>query len=291
MNERVPCPVCSTPTEPRLLEEAHQYAFWLRPDGACPACVQQALLQTLLDRGDEALHACIQSEWPLDAEAAFGTLPAPLRLHADPRFTGRGVTLVVVDAGFYPHPDLVKPRNRIRAWADVGGDVIHVRRFKPDEMPDWPAWDGAHDWQWHGLMTSVAAAGNGFLSHGLYRGLASEADLVLIQVRDQRGRITNDTIYRALCWLLTEGRDLGVRVVNLSVAGEPVQRLVGNAIDEAIATLVEAGITVVAAAGNDGHRHLVPPATAPHALTIGGLDDHNTFDPAVTWPCGIAITV
>ena len=27
---------------------------------------------------------------------------------------------------------------------------------------------------WHGTMTSVAAAGNGYLSEGLYRGLASQ---------------------------------------------------------------------------------------------------------------------
>jgi len=30
-------------------------------------------------------------------------------------------------------------------------------------------------------MTSTVAAGNGQLSHGFYRGMASEADLVLIQ--------------------------------------------------------------------------------------------------------------
>ena len=44
-------------------------------------------------------------------------------------------------------------------------------------------WDGARDWQWHGTMTSTVAAGNGFLSHGLYSGLAHAAELVLIQVR------------------------------------------------------------------------------------------------------------
>ncbi len=32
-------------------------------------------------------------------------------------------------------------------------------------------------------MTSSAAAGNGWKSHGLYRGIASDANLVLIQVR------------------------------------------------------------------------------------------------------------
>ena len=40
---------------------------------------------------------------------------------------------------------------------------------------------------------------------------------------------------------------------------------------------MDAGISVVAAAGNDGQRSLLPPATAPLALTIGGIDDKNTF--------------
>jgi serine protease AprX len=53
--------------------------------------------------------------------------------------------------------------------------------------------------------------------------------------------------------------------------------LAGNAVDEAVAALVEAGISVVAAAGNDGQRSLLPPATAPLALTVGGIDDKNTF--------------
>ena len=35
---------------------------------------------------------------------------------------------------------------------------------------------------WHGMMTSVVACGNGWLSEGLYRGLASEASLVLVKV-------------------------------------------------------------------------------------------------------------
>lgn len=57
--------------------------------GACPACVQQNLLRTLLSKGDAALHEAIQTVWPLDAEAAFGTRPTRLRLHADPRFSGK----------------------------------------------------------------------------------------------------------------------------------------------------------------------------------------------------------
>lgn len=289
VNPTTTCALCGTPTPLAVLAEVNwaapaalkqlvrQNPNWQRLDGACPACVQQALLQILLEQGDAALHQNIQTVWPLDADAAFGALPTPLRLHADPRYTGRGVTLAVVDAGFYPHPDLIQPRNRIRAWIDAGQDPIQVRIFTPNETPQWPGWDAADPAQWHGLMTSTVAAGNGWLSHGLYRGLASEADLVLIQVRDETGHISSASITRALQWLYEVGPALQVQVVSLSVAGDPVESLVGNAVDEAVANLVGRNITVITAAGNDGQRRLIPPATAPEALTIGGLDDRNTF--------------
>jgi hypothetical protein len=149
------CPLCGATSTPRELAQAAWLApealgrlaernpGWRQSDGACPACVQQALLQTLLERGDAALHDGIQAVWPLDAEAAFGAIPTPLRMHADPRFTSRGVTLALVDSGFYPHPDLVRPRNRIRAWVDAGRAPIEAHFFGPDESPRWPGWDAA----------------------------------------------------------------------------------------------------------------------------------------------------
>ena len=103
------CSSCGNLFAPDILAEARLYPFWTRDDGGCPACVQQNLLQTLLSKGDAALHEAIQTAWPLDAEAALGVLPTRLRLHADPRFSGQGVTLALVDSGFYPHPDLVRP--------------------------------------------------------------------------------------------------------------------------------------------------------------------------------------
>ncbi len=240
--------------------------------------MQRALLETLLARGDAALHESIQAVWPLDAEAAFGALPTPLRMHADPHYTGRGITLALVDSAFYPHPDLVQPRNRIRAWVDASHDLVRVLTFGPDDLPRWPAWNEADPAQWHGLMTSAVAAGNGFLGHGLYSGLASEADLLLVQVRSETGHISSASITRALNWLRENAYAFGLRVVNLSVAGDPVLPLAGNPVDDAVSRLVGIGVTVVAAAGNDGRRQLLPPATALDALTIGGLDDKNLFD-------------
>lgn len=255
MPSYAPCPVCGT-----------------------PACAQQVLLETRLKLGDEAFHAAIQSRWPLDPEAAFGAVSTPLRMRADPRFTGRGVTIAIVDAAFYPHADLTLPDNRIRAWADASDETIAIRRFSRSELPRWPGWDARAAAQWHGLMTSASAAGNGAASHGLYRGMAPGADVVLVQIARSAGGISGAAIARALSWLREHASELGVRVVSLSVGGEAVEDLAASPVDRAVAALVENGIVVVAAAGNDGTRRLVPPATAPQALTVGGLDDRNEFD-------------
>lgn len=286
---RVACPLCGDPTSPVTLNEAawlpasalarlvDAHPGWTRDDGTCPACAQEALLAVLLLHGHNAFHATVQAQWPLDAESAFGALPTPLRLHADPRFTGRGVTMALVDAGFYPHPDLVEPANRIRAWVDASGPEIASRDFGSAERPQWPGWDRQAAVQWHGLMTTVTACGNGTRSHGFYRGLAPDARLVLVQVADQSGHIGNPAIARALSWIAGHADRLGIRVVSVSLGGDDVASPRDNDVDAAVARLVDRGIVVVVAAGNDGERRLVPPASAPEAITVGGLDDRNSF--------------
>jgi serine protease AprX len=237
------------------------------------------MLEVMLEQGEQKSDDKLVASRPFTTEVAYGVLPTYMRLHVDSRYQGRGVTLAMVDSGFYPHPDLTTPRNRIRAWVNATTDPVSALFFDADDRPEWPGWDSASDWQWHGTMTSGVAAGNGCLSHGLYRGLAPEAEVVLVQARGKDGHISNETITRALQWLEEHGPELGVRIVSLSVAGGSCDWRSGNPVDEAIAALVKKGVTVVAAAGNSGERQLVPPATAPDALTIGGLDDHNNFDP------------
>ncbi len=286
----IACPLCTKPSPSSSLHEAgwlparvaqqigSNHPEWKASDGACPACIQQALLQTLLQHGEAALQESVQSVWPLDAQAAFGALPTPLRMHADPRFAARGVTMAMIDAAFFPHPDLVQPRNRILAWADASQLRVRSRRFKPQQKPQWPGWKDMRPAQWHGMMTSCSAAGNGWLSHGLYHGLASEADLVLVQVREADGRIHNGSITRALRWLLRKRSALNIRVVSISVGGDPLNQTGGDEVEDAVSNLVRAGVTVIAAAGNDGQRQLFPPATAPQAITVGGIDDRNVLD-------------
>src|SRR5262245_11460341 len=100
----------------------------------------------------------------------FAVPSTPERFGADGRFRGRGVTIAFLDSGFHPHPDIARS-GRILAYHDVHDPAA---RLDSEEAPSSDAW--------HGTQTSVAAAGSGFLSNGRYRGLASQADLVLVRV-------------------------------------------------------------------------------------------------------------
>lgn len=193
-------------------------------------------------------------------------LPTPVRLGASGRYRGRGVTMAFLDAGFYAHPDLVEPQNRIARYVDVtkrhsGNKGL----FTPDVS------------SWHGMMTSVVACGNGQLSGGLYRGLASEARLVLVKCGSVR-RVAHDDIRRGFDWVLRHRTRLGIRIVNVSCGGDYEGSYLHDALSQAAERATREGILVCAAVGNFGNvpgHPVLPPASVPSALTVGGLDDKN----------------
>src|ERR671929_199409 len=76
--------------------------------------------------------------------------------------------------------------------------------------------DSAESWQWHGTQTSVAAAGNGQLSNGVYRGLAHDSKLVLVKV-SERGRITEENIAQGIQWIIANRERYNIRVLNISL--------------------------------------------------------------------------
>lgn len=188
-------------------------------------------------------------------------LPLPERLHADARFTGRGVAIAFLDSGFYPHNDL---KNRIACFHDVAGEESSLEDLtKPQSH------------HWHGTQTTVVAAGDGSLSEGTYRGLASAAELILIKVSED-GRITEKNIERGLKWVLENREKYQIRVVNISLGGDEDLALNESRIDMLAEECVRQGIVVIAAAGNSGFGekpHSIPPANAPSVITVGGYAD------------------
>src|SRR2546421_5491924 len=212
----------------------------------------------------------IDSHAAIFEQHAF-VLPTPLRMDADQRFTGRGVTIAFLDSGFYAHADLTTPRNRIRAYHSIFATEGDQTSLETTDVASW-----------HGMMTSVVAAGNGALSDGFYRGIASEADVVLVKI-GRTGRISEDQIRQGLEWVLAHAEEYQIRVVNISAGGDFEESYLSNPLSQTVERCTRAGLTVVCAVGNAGHvpgHPVLPPASAPSCIAVGGLDDQNSLDRA-----------
>lgn len=206
-------------------------------------------------------------------------LSLPERLGGHPSYNGRGVTLAFVDLAFYAHPDLTLPTSRVRAFADVTRDEPRARDFFTP-----------HDMAFHGTMGACCAAGNGYLSGGRYRGLASESGLVLIKIGDEDGAVQGSMIANALRFV-EEHPELEVRIVNVSL-GVDAEDAAAPEIVKRIESLHRNGIAVVVAAGNKPGAPLGLPASVDVAFSVGGLDDGNTVDVGDdrTWPSSYGVT-
>lgn len=246
---------------------AHSYPGWRRADGACPRCVHE--FKALAAARQPVDVPLLLPGHPIYGRPDLFVLPTPVRLRANPHYTGRGITIAFLDSGFYPHPDLTQPVNRIAATVDATTTAIVEGADFREPQPV----------SWHGLMTSAVAAGNGTLSQGRYAGIASEAQVVLVKISDPQGRIRERDIARGLRWVAANHRRFDIRIVNLSVGGDRSGLNRRSLVDRLVAELVRRGVIVVAAAGNSGQPDLFPPASAPEAITVGGSDDQNVLDP------------
>ncbi len=265
------CPVCSRSARDEfvpLVSLPAGLAALIRanaPDSrefqaACARCVR------LFERASDQ----ISTDAALKKDGSH-VLSTPLRLDADDRFMGRGVTIAFLDSGFYPHVDLTTPVNRIVAYRNLlDGDGDLASLFQPDVA------------SWHGMMTSVVAAGNGSLSNGFYRGIAPDADVVLVKLA-RTGRITDQNIQDGLEWVLENRERYNIRIVNISAGGDEEASYLHDPLSLTVEECSAEGITVVCAAGNSGHmpdHPVVPPASAPSCIAVGGLDDNNSINRA-----------
>ncbi|HQR38028.1 MAG TPA: S8 family serine peptidase [Blastocatellia bacterium] len=268
---RPSCPICQRSVSPVELLDADAVSDatlalvianspgWKPQSGICLRCAE---------RFAEAQER-LKIRYPSFGHREYKILPTPIRLGASNQYSGKGVTIAFLDSGFYAHPDLVEPSNRILKYVDITNP-----RSRDDSLhaPDVSSW--------HGMMTSVVACGNGYLSNGLYRGIASDATLVLVKCGSAR-RIVHDDIRRGIDWVIKNRDRYGIRIVNVSCGGDYEAPYLHDALCQAAERATRAGILVCAAVGNAGHadeHEVLPPASSPSVLTVGGLDDKNRLE-------------
>ena len=202
-------------------------------------------------------------------EQGRNVLPTWIRLGAHEHITGRNVTIAFLDSGFYAHPDLTTPHSRILAYHNI----------VPKGTGTLESVDPA---SWHGMMTSVVAAGNGALSGGFFRSISPDCNVVLVKV-SKSGHIPEKNIERGLKWVLENRERYQIRVVNISAGGDEQESYLTNSLCQTVERAVREGLVVVCAVGNAGWspgHPVLPPASSPSAIAVGGLNDQNSLDRA-----------
>ena len=179
--------------------------------------------------------------------------------------TGAGVGVATVDSGVSPsHPDLT-------------GRVLHFADFVG-------AATTAYDDYGHGTHVAGIIAGSGAASNGARRGIAPGAHLIVLKALDHRGVGFTSNVIAAIEYAIEHRRTFNIRVLNLSVAAGVYESYLTDPLTIAARRAVDAGIVVVAAAGNRGrsatgdpaYGGITSPGNAPWVLTVGATSEKGT---------------
>jgi len=182
--------------------------------------------------------------------------------------TGKGITIAFLDTGVdYNHIDLKDNFISEGSYDFVNNDT--------DPMDD----------NGHGTHVTGIAVGKGLESDYQFVGVAPDAKFYSFKILDHNGKGNFSTYYDAMKRALDPNSDGDfsdkVDIVSLSFGTEEP----GNPDDslcEIVDNVVEAGITVVAAAGNlgPGSNTITSPGCARRSICVGSTDKNDLMAPS-----------
>jgi len=187
------------------------------------------------------------------------------------RPAGAGVTVAVLDSGVATNTDLAA--SRIVGWKDfVNGQPT-------------PYDDAGHGTYVAGLIAGDGTASlpseNGGCATVQFRGVAPAADIVAIKVLDEVGQGRASAMIAGIAWAIAHKDEYNIRVLNISIGGNPVGPIKHDPIALAVEAAWQRGITVVCAAGNEGDfgaGGVLSPGNDPFVITVGATDTQQTAD-------------
>jgi subtilisin family serine protease len=196
-----------------------------------------------------------------------GTDAARSAVSSSLNLDGSGIGIAIIDSGIDPNH---------QAFKDGAGvsRIIVNQDFTGENRTDDPYGHGTH-------VASIAA-GNASIAQGAYLGIASNAKLINLRVLNAQGVGTVSGLLAALDWLYTNAASKNIRVVNMSIGMMAVESYMDDPVCLAVRRLVDSGIVVLAAAGNNGknssggklYGQIHSPGNEPSAITVGAV---NTF--------------
>ena len=182
--------------------------------------------------------------------------------------TGDGVTVAILDTGISPNHQVFTNDGKVN-WTKR---IIAFYNESIDGLSPNPT-----DILWHGTWAASILGGNS----SAYQGIAPAVKFVIMQIFEEiNGQVvtTLSLLERAVDWILTNKEVYNISIVSMSFGIKPTNDNLQyiNQIDSTVEKLVNAGILVVAAAGNNGDegiKTINAPGSSDLVLTIGGVDN------------------
>ncbi len=176
-------------------------------------------------------------------------------------YTGKNVTVAIIDTGIAPHADLIYPTNRIVGFKDF---VNNQTKFYDDNG--------------HGTHCAGILAGSGYSSKGKYKGIAPEANILSIKVLDEHGNGNTSDILSTVQWIIEKKEVYKTKIINFSLGAIAQYKERRDPLVKAANRAIENNFIVVAAVGNSGpmRNTILSPATGRYVISVGTLNDRNT---------------
>jgi len=142
---------------------------------------------------------------------------------------------------------------------------------------------GTADQFGHGTHVAgiVGSSGNG----SVYIGMAPAVNLINLRVLDQNGNGTDAKVIEAIDTAISLAKTYNIRVINLSLGRQVFEPAAQDPLCQAAEAAWNAGIVVVAAAGNEGRNNsggtqgygtIAAPGNDPDVITVGAMKTEGT---------------
>jgi serine protease AprX len=203
------------------------------------------------------------------ASAMWQSSGGLLGLLSTPGYNGTGIGVAIVDSGIAPHSAL-------------DSRVIARVNFVSWEAPS------TGDPYGHGTHVAGIVGGNTtaakYVTAAFAGGSAPGAKLIDVRVLGASGVGYTSDVIAGIDWAVANRLKYGIRVINLSLGHAVSEPSTFDPLCKAVARAVQAGVVVVASAGNYGLTStgapvlggITSPGNSPYAITVGAIDTAGT---------------
>jgi serine protease AprX len=191
-------------------------------------------------------------------------------------YDGTGIGIAVIDSGINPVWDLNVPNSK-------ASRIVYSQNFDTTA-------NTTSDLYGHGTHVAGIIAGNGAASlcsncDVAFRGIAPNANIINLRVLDANGSATDSTVISAIQQAIALKNQYNIRIINLSLGRGIFESYTLDPLCQAVEQAWNAGLVVVAAAGNYGRDNsngnygygtITAPGNDPYVITVGAMKTMGT---------------